>query len=379
MAVTPGKIVFRNELIELIQYAPATKKVRAEPILFVPAWIMKYYILDLSPQNSLVRWLVSEGFTVFMISWKNPDGDDRDKGLDDYRKLGVMAALDAISSIVPGQHVHSVGYCLGGTLLTLAAAAMARDGDDRLASLTLLAAQTDFTEAGELQIFIDDSEVAFLEDMMWEKGYLDSPQMSGAFQLLRSKDLIWSRTVREYLLGRRPAMFDLMAWNADGTRLPYKMHSEYLRHFYLRNDLAQGRYNADGRPVAVNEIRAPIFAVATLKDHVAPWRSVYKIHLLAETEVTFLLTNGGHNAGVVSEPGHAGRSYQVAVKPASQPYVGPDAWHQEVANWEGSWWPEWVAWLLERSTGEMPLPSMGAPDKGYPPLEDAPGYYVLEQ
>ena len=170
-----------------------------------------------------------------------------------------------------------------------------------------------------------------------------------------------------------------MAWNADGTRLPYKMHSEYLRHFYLRNDLAHGRYTVDGRPIAVSEIRAPIFAVATLKDHVAPWRSVYKIHLLAETEVTFLLTNGGHNAGVVSELGHAGRSYQVAVKPASQPYVGPDAWRQEVASREGSWWPEWVAWLLEHSTGEMPIPSMGAQDKGYPPLEDAPGYYVLKQ
>lgn len=377
VAVTPGKIVLRNELIELIQYAPITDKVKAEPILIVPAWIMKYYILDLSPQNSLVNWLIGQGFTVFMISWKNPDGNDRDKGLDDYRRLGIAAALDAIEAILPSRKVHSVGYCLGGTLLTLAAATMGRDGDDRLASLTLLAAQTDFTEAGELQIFIDDSEVAFLEDMMWEKGYLDSHQMSGAFQLLRSKDLIWSRTVREYLLGRRPAMFDLMAWNADGTRLPYKMHSEYLRHFYLRNDLAEGRYATDGRPIFIGEIRPPIFGVATLKDHVAPWRSVYKIHLFAETEVTFLLTSGGHNAGVISEPGHANRSYQVAVKPASQSYVSPDAWHQEVPRRKGSWWPEWGSWLAEHSTDDILPPSLGAAQKGYPALADAPGNYVL--
>jgi polyhydroxyalkanoate synthase len=379
VAVTPGQVIFRNELIELIQYAPTTKHVKAEPVLIVPAWIMKYYILDLSPQNSLVRWLVSQGFTVFMISWKNPDATDRDRGVDDYRKLGVMGALDAVAEIVPGQKIHGVGYCLGGTLITLAAAAMARDGDDRLASLTLLAAQTDFTEAGELQIFIDDSEVAFLEDMMWEKGYLDARQMLGAFQLLRSNDLIWSRTVREYLCGRRPAMFDIMAWNSDGTRLPYKMHSEYLRHFYLRNDLAQGRYTVDGRPVVVSGIRVPIFAVATISDHVAPWQSVYKIHLLADTEVTFLLTNGGHNAGVISEPGRAGRVYQVAVKPDLQSYVDPNAWRLEVPQREGSWWPEWAQWLIEHSTNDTVPAQVGAPDKGYPPLGGAPGYYVLQE
>ena len=378
VAITPGKIVFRNRLIELIQYAPATADVRAEPVLIVPAWIMKYYILDLSPQNSLVRYLVAQGFTVFMISWKNPESCDGDLGLEDYRQIGVMAALDAVSAIVPESGMHAAGYCLGGTLLSIAAAAMARDGDTRLKSLTLFAAQTDFSEAGELTLFIDDDQVRFLENMMTEKNYLDGRQMSGAFQLLRSNDLFWSAAIHEYLMGERPPMIDLMAWNADTTRMPYRMHSEYLRHFFLRNDLVEGRFEAGGKAVSLRDIHVPIFAVSTITDHVAPWRSVYKIQMLTDADVTFVLSNGGHNAGIVSPPGHPRRHFQIATHKENDTYIDPECRQAAAVREEGSWWPCWRDWLDRHSTEKTAPPGMGAPEQGFAPIADAPGAYVLE-
>jgi polyhydroxyalkanoate synthase len=378
VAVTPGKVVYRNRLIELIQYAPTTQSVHAEPILIVPAWIMKYYILDLSPHNSLVRYLVGQGYTVFMISWKNPDPGDRELTMEDYRTLGIMAALDAVGAIVTGARVHATGYCLGGTLLAIAAAAMARDGDDRLATTTFFAAETDFTEAGELLLFINEGQIAFLEDAMWEQGFLDSTQMAGAFQLLRSNDLIWSRVIEEYLMGERQPMFDLMAWNADATRMPFRMHSQYLRRLFLENALAEGKYRVDGRVIALSELRAPTFVVATERDHVAPWRSVYKLNLLGNAEVTFVLTTGGHNAGVVSEPGHSGRSYRIATKPRNADYVGPELWRERAQHKQGSWWLEWVDWLSARSGAPAKPPALGLHEGKYTAIADAPGEYVLQ-
>lgn len=381
LAVTEGKVVFRNHLIELIQYTPTTPEVHKAPVLVLPAWIMKYYILDLSPENSLVRYLVDQGYTVFMVSWRNPDEHDRHLGLSDYLELGAFAAIEAVRAATGEDRLHLAGYCLGGTLAAMAASALARTEDNPLLTLTMLAAQVDFLEAGELSLFISDSQLTFLDDLMWEQGYLGERQMGGAFRILRSNDLIWSRNQRQYWLGERRPPNDLIAWNADGTRMPARMHSEYLRKLYLNNDLAEGRFEVRGAPVSVSDIRVPIFAVSTTRDHVAPWKSVYKLHALCDTEVTFVLTTGGHNAGIVSEPGHPRRSFDIATTGRDAHYRSPEQWQRDARHVDGSWWPRWQEWLAGKSGGDSPPRTprrIDHPGNRLDAVIDAPGTYVLQ-
>jgi polyhydroxyalkanoate synthase subunit PhaC len=377
IAASKGKVILRNSLMELIQYSPTTPKVYAEPVLVVPAWIMKYYILDLSPKNSLVKYLTDMGHTVFMISWKNPTAEDRDVTMDDYLSLGVLAALDAINKVVPKRKVHGVGYCIGGTLLSIAAAAMAHKDDDRLATVTLFAAQTDFSEPGELSVFISPAQLAMLEAMMWKKGVLESRQMGGAFQMLRTYDLLWNPNVQTYLKGERTGVNDLMAWNADGTRMAYRMHTDYLHQLYLNNDLAEGRYVALGETLDLAGVDVPMFVVGTETDHVAPWPSVYKVgKLVRSKDYTFCLTSGGHNAGIISGPEHPRRRHRVlTLKPGSR-LPSPAQYLKKVEPTPGSWWPTFAAWLAQHSTKtKVAPPKMGA--AGYRPVCDAPGEYVL--
>ncbi len=376
LAATPGEVVYRNELMELIQYRSSTKTVQAEPVLIVPAWIMKYYILDLSEHNSLIRWLVGQGYTVFCISWRNPGAEHAELSLEDYRQHGIMQALEVINALVPDVKIHANGYCLGGTLLAIAAATMARDCDDRLASVTLMAAQVDFAEAGELLLFLDESQVAYLEDMMWAQGYLDRPQMSGAFAAIRSEDLIWTRAVRRYFLGEPDLPTDMTVWVNDTTRMPARMHSEYLRGVFLENRVTAGRFAVDGRVIALKDIEVPMFVIATETDHIAPWQSVYKTGLFTDCDLHFVLTKGGHNGGILSEPGHKRRHYRVGHRPPGAHYRGPDSWFAAHDPIEGSWWPEWGEWLKRQSSGEVPARDPGDAEKGYPPLCAAPGSYV---
>lgn len=374
VAITPGKVVFRNALLELIQYTPSTEAVWKEPVLIVPSWIMKYYILDLQPHDSLVRYLVEQGHTVFMISWKNPGDEARDRGLHDYLHDGILAALYAAQARCEGACVHVAGYCLGGTLLAICAAKLARDTDgDPLASVTFFATETDFTEPGELGLFIDKSAVATLDALMWSQGYLDGPQMTSAFQMLNARDLIWSRMMSEYLLGQRLRANDLISWNRDITRLPYRLHSECLHKLFLANELAEGKLCVGGRPVALSDLNRPIFMVGTEHDHVSPWRSVYKLHLLTRTALTFLLTSGGHNAGIVSEPDHPRRRYRFTTRKPGDPYLSPERFLTHAEYHEGSWWPAWSHWLADRSSAKC-QPRDPAPGA----VCDAPGRYVME-
>ncbi|MFT6389730.1 MAG: polyhydroxyalkanoate synthase [Cellvibrionaceae bacterium] len=376
LAVTPGKVVYRNRLIELIQYSPVTDKVYAEPLLIVPAWIMKYYILDLAPNKSLVEYLVEQGHTVFLISWKNPTAEDADLGFNDYMKLSVIESLNVINSIMPGQKVHATGYCIGGILLTIAAIWLAKQKDDRLQTVTLLASQTDFDKAGELLLFMDESQLSLLNHIMQQQGYMDKFQLKNIFQIMHAKELIWDYFIEHYLLGEQPPISELMAWSADATRMPFTMHKEYLERFYLHDLLAEGDYQVDGEEVVLSSLTLPIFYVATEKDYLSPWRSVYKLHLFTNTELTFVLTNGGHNSGIASLPSESWHHYQMGTSAEGAPYISPDKWlEQHPKQHSGSWWIAWHKWLVARSASTMvALPSLG--NDTYLPLCDAPGTYV---
>jgi polyhydroxyalkanoate synthase len=377
LASTPGKVVLRTELAEIIQYTPSTRHVRPEPVVIVPAWIMKYYILDLSHDRSLVRYLVDQGFTVFIISWKNPDTDERDLTLDDYRRQGIDAAIRAALAITGSRKCHLAGYCLGGTAAVIEAATLARDGKDNLASLSLLAAQIDFTDAGPLKLFINSDQLSLLDDAMWWNGALTADQMAGAFRLLRAHEMLWSHAIESYFLDEDANPADLQIWNADATRMPYRMHSEYLHRLFHDNDLAEGRYVVEGRAVSCADIHVPVFAVGTETDFVAPWQSVYKIDHLVSGPVTFVLANGGHNAGIVAPPGDERRNYRLRGR-------GCDGLHLNAANWfetadhhAGSWWTAWAAWLHENSGDFVQTPTLGGAADAILPLADAPGTYVF--
>lgn len=393
VAITPGKVVFRNHLIELIQYTPTTDKVYPEPLLIVPSCIMKYYILDLSPANSMVRYLVSQGYTVFIVSWRNPDASDRDLGMQDYLHHGVMEAMAAVKASTGAPRIHTMGYCLGGTFLAIVAAVLGhraggsqgrpinrrRESDafmdnlPELATVTLLAAMTDFSEPGEMGVFIDDDQLKTLRLQMDRKGYLPGSAMAGSFQFLNLRELVWSRNTRRYLLGQEETDFDLMSWNADLTRLPARMHSEYLSSLFLNNALATGKYRVGGTGVALMDIHAPMMVVGTTRDHVSPWRSVYKIHLQIDTHVTFVLAAGGHNAGIVSEPGRPRRSYQIASVEDGQGWVEPEEWQANAPTRQGSWWEAMNDWLKERSGKPITPPAIDPATV----VCDAPGEYVM--
>ena len=378
LAMTRGQVVMRNDLIELIQYHAVTDQVHAEPVLIIPSCIMKYHILDLSEHNSLVRWLVGQGHTVYIASWRNPDENDALLTLDDYVRLGVLDALNHVQSALH-QPVHLAGYCLGGTFTAIAAAALARHqaSDNQqplLASLTLMAAETDFSEPGEMGVLIDTAQVEMLEDLMAEQGFLSGQQMAGSFQFLHSRELVWSQRTRSVLLGEPPYSNDLMTWNADVTRLPAVMHSQYLRHMYLGNDLAAGRYAFEGDVVSLHGISVPLFAIGTVKDHVSPWRSVFKLHQLVDSDVTFVLTSGGHNAGIISEPGHAGRHYQIQTTAEADRRPTPNEWAATAARCEGSWWEAWSDWMQGNGADTMVDARQPPADCG---LGAAPGQYVM--
>jgi len=369
LAVTPGKIVFQNDLIQLIQYSPSTAEVFGRPLLVVPPWINKYYILDLVPEKSLIKWTVDQGFTVFTVSWVNPDAAHADKTFEDYMHDGILAAIDAVIRQTGEKKINALGYCVGGTLLASTLAYMAAKGDNRVASATFLAAQVDFSEAGDLLVFIDDTQLKALEEMMAEQGYLDGSRMAAVFNMLRPKDLIWPYVVNNYLLGKKPFPFDLLYWNADSTRLPAANHAFYLREFYHLNRLSKGELTLGGITLDLGKVKIPIYELSTKEDHIAPASSVFIGSKLFGGPVRFVMAGSGHIAGVVNPP--ARKKYQFWT---GAPAPSLEEWMKKASETPGSWWPDWAAWLAKQSGPKVPARD---PSTGHlKPIEDAPGSYV---
>jgi len=371
LAITPGKVIFQNELMQLIQYAPSTETVLKRPILIVPPWINKYYVLDLTPEKSFIKWCVDQGLTVFCISWVNPDSRLAQKSFEDYVRQGPLAALDAIKEATGEDKVHAIGYCVGGTLLAVTLAAMAAQHDDRVVSATLFAAQVDFTYAGDLKVFVDEEQIAAIEEKMAERGYLDSGAMAGVFNMLRSNDLIWPYVINNYLRGKAPFPFDLLYWNSDATRLPAANHSFYLRNCYLDNTLSKGKMILGNTPIDLKAITAPIYNLATREDHIAPAKSVMLGSKLFGGQVRFVVSGSGHIAGVINPPNKNKYQYWTGPKPRN---ADINTWLTKAKEHPGSWWPDWLVWITRQSPTEVAarIPGEGA----LKAIEDAPGSYV---
>ena len=371
LATTPGKVIFQNELMQLIQYAPSTATALKRPLLIVPPWINKYYVLDLTPEKSFIKWCVDQGLTVFCISWVNPDAHLAQKTFEDYIREGPIAALDAIAAATGEDRVHTVGYCVGGTMLAVALAVMAASGDRRILSATLFAAQVDFTYAGDLKVFVDEEQIAALEQRMAERGYLEGRTMATVFNFLRSNDLIWPYVINNYLKGKSPFPFDLLYWNSDATRMPAANHAFYVRSCYLDNKLSQGKMTISNTRIDLKSVTVPIYNLATREDHIAPAKSVLLGCKCFGGPVRFVLAGSGHIAGVVNPPAKNKYEYWTGPRPRS---ANLDLWLGKAKEHQGSWWPDWFAWLKRQDNTEVParVPGSGA----LKAIEDAPGSYV---
>ena len=374
IATAPGKVVYQNDIMQLLQYQPTTDTVYQRPLLIFPPWINKFYILDLQPENSFVRWAVDRGYTVFVVSWANPDSALADKTMTDYLKEGILEALDAVEQATGEREVTTIGYCIGGTLTGAALAYMAATGDDRIKANTFFAAQMDFSEAGDLKVFIDEKQLDSLDNKMAELGYLDGNSMYSAFNLLRANDLIWSFYVNNYLLGKDPLQFDLLYWNSDTTRMPRELHMFYLREMYLNNNLAKpGGIELGGVPIDLGKVQTPIYLQAAKEDHIAPYESVFKAVNLFGGPVRFMLAGSGHIAGVINAP--AANKYNYWMNEEQPSNI--EAWIAGATSHPGSWWTDWDRWLAEYSGEQVPARVPG--EGGLTALEDAPGSYVLKK